>query len=168
MTPIEELLYQWADYQRGKAGPGGYPSQSLMRSIYTFKMDEIAGDGVKPLTAFGTATRSTRGDFSPEWPDMVKQIDTGLLYLAATNRRAYYALMGYYMGKVPGRFRQDEKGISRGWRDVHRGPGEAKKAYIERLAKAMPWHLGVASYFTHLRVGHESLAAFVRGANWAA
>jgi hypothetical protein len=163
MTPIEELLYQWADYQRGKAGPGGYPSQSLMRSIYTFKMEEKGGVEIRPLTASGRQTRSTRGDYSPEWPDMVNQMDSGLTMLADTNRRAYYALMGYYLGKVPGKVRQDEKGLSRGWREVHRGAGEAKDAYIGRLSRAMPWNLSKASFYQHMKQGHESLSAFIRG-----
>jgi hypothetical protein len=139
-----------------------------MESIYRFKLDEGAADGVVPLTASGKQTRSMRGDRTPEWPDTVKAIDEAMLTLLANDRRAFYALVGYYLRKVPGRLRNDGSGLTRGWRPLGRGPDEAKEAYVERLARAMPWQLTARNYWTHLRRGQDSVAAFLRGANWAA
>ena len=168
MTAIEELLHQWADHVSGKAGPLGYPRQSVMESIYRFKLDEGGADGVVPLTAAGKQTRSMRGDRTPEWPDTVKAIDEAMLSLLANDRRAFYALVGYYLRKVPGRPRNDGSGLTRGWRPLGRGVDEAKEAYVERLARAMPWQLTARNYWTHLRRGQDSVASFLRGANWAA
>ena len=168
MAPIEELLHQWADHVNGKVGPLGYPKQSVMESIYRFKLDEGGAAGVVPLTAAGKQTRSARGDRTPEWPDTVKAIDEAMLMLLANDKRAFYALVGYYLRKVPGRIRQDGDGLNRGWRPLGRGIDEAKEAYVERLARAMPWNLTARTYWQHMGRGQDKVASFIQGANWSA
>jgi len=168
VAPIEELLHQWADHVRGNAGPLGYPKQSVVQSIYTFKLDEEASEGARLLTAAGKPTRSMKGDRVPEWPDTVRAVDEAMLSLLANDRRAFYALVGYYLNKVPGRLRQDGSGLTRGWRPIHRGVDEAKEAYLGRLSAAMPWRMSVTMYWEHLKRGQNSVASFLRGANWAA
>ena len=169
MKPIEELMYQWADTVNGKVGPLGYPSQSTMESIYCYKLAGETTIAGRAVTAAGKATRSMKGDRTPEWPDTVRAIDEAMLSLLASDKRAFYALVGFYLHKVPGRLRQDGEGLARGWRVVGgQGENESKVEYVRRLARAMPWNISERSYFAHLKRGEESVAAFVRGADWAA
>lgn len=172
MTPIEELLHQWADHVNGKEGPTAYPKQSIVQSIYTFRLnDEEAAEkratGAIRITAAGKQSRSMRADKVPEWPDTVKAIDEAMLMLLVSDRRAFYALVGFYLHKVPGRVKQDDKGLARGWRKVTRLSDESSRSYMMRLAAAMPWHLSDASLWNHKKRGESAVSAFLKGTQFS-
>ena len=146
MTPAEldALLHEWARYVTDPPAS----RQSLMQSIYTFKMDGAGRKQSKPLTARGKQTQATVAK-PVEVNPRAEATETAVAVLRSVAPDLGLVVVAEYLSLVPnardGRFNwrrvsfDPRRGATGHLQSLAGGLGISASAYRHRLKRAHVW-----------------------------
>lgn len=183
MTPIETLLYQWADWTKQGDTPRFDPTpdpktgRALGYSLGDSTLADKAGMAGVPnhdpsgvRSAKGVHTRTVKPREVGEVPPLIAAVEEGMAYFHVASPLLWAVGMGFYLGDVPvgfslrkrrARFTRDETTgmLKRNRTRVARSPDATDTQWMRLVGR----HMNVSERMLRSRLSefHEAMAAWV-------